>query len=520
METIQRDALENTKGAEAKRGSITDSDLFSARILLPPKMVHLVNDEGWHLFFDPENHVWVRLNESGKEIIESLETHPRIDEVVDDLAVRYNLEPADIRDQVVMFVRGMVHARIMHLNQIMYQKVEYRLSDDHPFAVYFSNTERCNLSCVYCYNAENRKKQENKNKEMTTSDIKKALDIFRGFGVSLISFCGGEPMFRQDLFEVAEYAKDKGFLIALVTNGTLITETNAPVTSELFDLVWISLDSAIKEEHEALRGKGSFDRTMKAVRLIAQHRPKKFIVNSVTCKLNAKSMFETHRILTEEIGVDVHRMGAYMPGKTPIKDKNGRLLESIIFDEEYRAALANSGMKLELGGDELPPIVLDRREGLIVKKANRKIQCGFGSGDIHMVSNGDIYPCVMMYKEEFKCGNILTDDIKKIYRESDVMKRCREATVDNIKECQGCFVKYVCAGGCRGTAYEMYGDLNAYHKDLCPLLQKSAIDSMWLDTKIPLNKMKEAAVEYERKLKQLEEREASQVPASAQLPVS
>lgn len=516
METVLANEFEKSKRTETSRDSITEADLSNARILLPPKMVHLVNDDGWHLFFDPEYHVWVRLNESGKEIIESLETRSCVDEVINDLAIRYNVKPVDIRDQVLSFVRGMVEAGIVHLNQYVSRKVAYRLSGDHPYAVYFSNTERCDLSCVYCYNAESRKRQENKNKEMTTSDTKKAFDILKDFGVSLIAFCGGEPMFRPDLFEVARYAKDEGFFIALVTNGTLITEKNASSTAELFDLVWVSLDSTTKEEHEALRGKGSFDRTMKAVRLIAQNKPKRFIVNSVTCKLNVKSMPETHRILTEEIGVDLHRMSAYMPTKMPIKDKNGRPVESILFDDEYRDIMVNAGLKLELGGDELPPIEIDRLDGLIVKKANRKIQCGFASGDIHMVSNGDIYPCVMMYKEEFKCGNILTGDIKKIYRGSDIMKKCREATVDNIKECEGCFVKYICAGGCRGTAYEMYGDLNAYHKDLCPLLQKSAIDSMWLDTKIPLDKMKEAVVAYKQKLRELDETESSQVAASIQ----
>jgi radical SAM protein with 4Fe4S-binding SPASM domain len=311
-------------------------------------------------------------------------------------------------------------------------------------------------------------------------------------------------MCRPDLFEVAQYSKDKGFKIALVTNGTLITENLAQIVAELFDLVWVSFDSHIKEEHEALRGKGSFDRTMRAVRMLAKRNPKRLVVNSVVCNVNVESMPETHKFFMEEIGVGQHRMSALLPSKDVVRDKNDNPIESVLFNGRYHKLIVDAGLKLELGGDELPPLAIDKQNGLIVKQAPRRNQCGSSNGDIHMVSNGDIYPCVMMYKREFRAGNILDEGIEQIYRDSEVMKKCREATVDSIKECSECFVKYVCAGGCRGTAYDMYGDIGAYHKDLCPLLKKNAVDSLWLDTQIPFGKMVQAADVYEQKLRELE----------------
>jgi len=503
MKADVSDEINCEKGTLAKRKKITTSELVGASLLLSPKLVHLTNEEGWHLFFDPNNHVWVRLNDSGKEIIETLKKRSNLPDTIDDLAVHYALSPDEIKSKVVDFVQDMIDAGIVHLNAYKTQPPPKSVPDSHPYNVYYSNTERCNLSCVYCYNAESRKQFAKFKEEMTTAESIHALDKLWDFGVSTVAFCGGEPMRRSDLFEVAKHARDKGFRTALVSNGTLITEDLAKEITELFDLVWISLDSHVKEEHEALRGRGSFDRTMFAVRTLAKHKPRQFVVNSVVCSINVRSMPEMHKLLLEEIGVGQHRMGAFLPTKEVVKDKNGNPITSILFDDEHRKFLLDAGLKLELGGDELPPLTLDKHDGLIIKHAPRRIQCGFANGDIHMVSNGDIYPCVMMYKEEFRAGNILDEDIEKIYRDSDALKKCREATVDSIEECSGCFVKNVCAGGCRGTAYEMYGDIEAYHKDLCPLLKENAIDNLWLDTKIPFNKMEQAVDIYKQKLKEL-----------------
>lgn len=486
-------------------------DLENGRLLLPPRMVHFPGEEGWHLFFDPENHVWVRLNESGKEVMESLETHMHLEEVLQDLADRFDLDPLDIRDKVLVFIKGMVEAHMVHVDKYVFHKQSTTLAADHPIAVYFSNTEKCNLSCSYCYNADSRKRNGKSAREMTTEESVFALDRLRDFGVSIVAFCGGEPMFREDLFDVAAHAKQRGFFTALVTNGTLINDQNVNDVTRLFDFVWVSFDSIVKEEHEAFRGKGSYDRTLTAIKLLAKNRPKHFVVNSVVAKSNVRSMPETHRILIDEIGVDIHRMSAYMPARTIEYDKEHKPIETIVTERQYRDVMYNAGLRLELGGDELPPLEVNSRDKLIIKKGIRRIQCGFASGDIHMVSNGDIYPCVMMFKDEFRAGNILEDDIVKIYRESEAMNKCREATVDKIKECDGCLVKYLCAGGCRATAYEKYGSLTAYHKELCPVLRKSAIDSMWLDTKIPLDKMQAASAEYERKLEEIDEMEKNKV---------
>src|SRR5207248_7282383 len=66
---------------------------------------------------------------------------------------------------------------------------------------------------------------------------------------------GGEPLFRPDLFDIAEYGVASGFRMALATNGTLVTDrVAAKIADTGFSRVAISLDGAKAETHDNFRG--------------------------------------------------------------------------------------------------------------------------------------------------------------------------------------------------------------------------------------------------------------------------
>ncbi|MEM3796084.1 MAG: radical SAM protein, partial [Archaeoglobaceae archaeon] len=97
-------------------------------------------------------------------------------------------------------------------------------------------TNRCNLNCLHCYARANTRL-----KELSTEECKKIVNELAEFGVPVILFSGGEPLLREDIFEIAEYARDRNIKIVLSTNGTLIDETLADKL-RVFDYVGISLD--------------------------------------------------------------------------------------------------------------------------------------------------------------------------------------------------------------------------------------------------------------------------------------
>jgi len=69
-----------------------------------------------------------------------------------------------------------------------------------PLYVVFDVTSRCNLNCIHCYSS---KKQE----EMTTSDVYHIIDMLHEAGTGIIDFGGGEPLLRNDIFDILSYSK-------------------------------------------------------------------------------------------------------------------------------------------------------------------------------------------------------------------------------------------------------------------------------------------------------------------------
>ena len=81
-------------------------------------------------------------------------------------------------------------------------------------------TYRCNLDCVHCY----CKGSEDKDKELTAAEWKGILANIHKEGCLFLCLTGGEPLIRDDFLEIYSFAKAKGFIITIFTNGLLFTE--------------------------------------------------------------------------------------------------------------------------------------------------------------------------------------------------------------------------------------------------------------------------------------------------------
>ena len=90
---------------------------------------------------------------------------------------------------------------------------------DRPLVVWNMNTA-CNLRCAHCYNESGEARQV---QELTTAEAKAFIDDLAEMEVPVLLFSGGEPLLREDLFELGAYAGADGLRPVLSTNGTLIT---------------------------------------------------------------------------------------------------------------------------------------------------------------------------------------------------------------------------------------------------------------------------------------------------------
>lgn len=138
-----------------------------------------------------------------------------------------------------------------------------QFSIDKKPVVVWNTTKRCNLRCVHCYaQAESSSGKD----EIDTKEAKQIINDLASFGCPVLLFSGGEPLVREDLPELAQYAVEKGMRAVVSTNGTLINQDKARELKKIgLSYVGISLDGG-KEIHDHFRGvPGAFDRAMQGV---------------------------------------------------------------------------------------------------------------------------------------------------------------------------------------------------------------------------------------------------------------
>lgn len=134
-----------------------------------------------------------------------------------------------------------------------------------PFTILISPTMRCNLTCVGCYAGEYGQ-QDDLPAEVFGRVLREAKEL----GVYMVVLLGGEPFVYKPLLELFAAHPDVAFMV--YTNGTTITRRLAQRLLELGNVVPIISLEGFEEETDARRGKGAFQRVMRAMDMLREHR--------------------------------------------------------------------------------------------------------------------------------------------------------------------------------------------------------------------------------------------------------
>lgn len=260
-----------------------------------------------------------------------------------------------------------------------------RIGKKTPLEVIHEINFDCNLRCKYCGLSTT------KIKEMNTEQIKTAIKEFADASTIAWTFTGGEPLLRKDIGELINYAKRYGILfINLTSNGILFKKKINEL--KLLDEIFFSLDGP-KEIHEKLRGKGTYEKVIEAIKL-AKKENFNVTIQAVICEENIKNNFFGLRFLinlAEELGVRIifHPIYSHVYGKSyfqPITpEKNIQALKLI---KESKKRFRNIG-RANATYDEW----IRRLEG---KKTRLKSYAGILY--CHLLPDGRVSPC--FFKEE------------------------------------------------------------------------------------------------------------------------
>ena len=334
----------------------------------------------------------------------------------------------------------------------------------------------CNLNCSYCCASQG--KYHGDRALMSFEVGKRALDFLiehSGHRTNLeVDFFGGEPLMNWEVVkQLVAYARTqeepnhKKFRFTLTTNGMLIDDDVIDFANREMSNVVLSLDGR-KEIHDRLRvdyaGNGSYDRIVpRFQKLVASRGGKNYYMRGTFTHANpdfTKDVFHMADLGFTELSMEPVVCAPGDPAALTPED-----LE--IVKEQYEL-LAKDMLRREKEGKPITfyHYMLDLTGGPCVYK--RISGCGSGTEYMAVTPWGDLYPCHQFVGEEkYKLGNIWDGVTNTALRED-----FRSCNAYARKECDDCWARLYCSGGCAANAYHATGSIRGVYEAGCELFKK------------------------------------------------
>ncbi len=334
--------------------------------------------------------------------------------------------------------------------------------------VAWETTRRCNLSCKHCRAVAEDHPYEN---ELSTKASFRLLDQIREVGTPIIILTGGEPLLRDDIFDIAAHGTKIGLRMVMAPNGTLITKDSARKMKEAgIKRISISLDGASPKTHDDFRGlDNAFDQAIRGINL-AKDAGLEFQINTTITQTNLNEIPKI-LALAESLGAAAHHIFLLVP-----TGRGKYIVDSAIDARQYEQTLnwfydQRDKVNLQLKATCAPHYyrILRQRAKAEGKKVSFETHgldavtrgCLAGTGFCFISHVGRVQTCGFL---DVTCGDITHQTFKDVWENSIVFNELRDFSRLEPK-CGICEYKRVC-GGCRARAYEATGSYLA-QEPLC-----------------------------------------------------
>lgn len=423
--------------------SVAQDDDTAERVYYSPSATYRTR-AGVTLAIDGEGPHWVTTNATGAMLLRGCTGEHTVAELASRLATRFGA-PADaaLRDTLAFLER---------LEQIGFIGQSPRLTPPYRGRssavrlgrladLYLFLTNDCNLRCSHCYVSSGDHVPP---REMTTEEVFRLVDEARDLGVGRFLITGGEPFMARDIFEIIGYVTAESDLV-LLTNGLFFSDKYLQRLAESRGRgrlsFQVSLDGPTAQLHEAIRGRGTFDKTLGGIRR-AIAAGLELSVSTAVSERTLDQMADVTRLVAS-LGVHTQHIlwmqewGRALDHRPELMTPPSRVVKVM---RDCRAV-----------GDELG-VTIDNDASLRVRvkgKHGRKTDlCSCGWDSLAVFSDGEVYPCVWLAGAPgMECGSVLEQPLETIWRQSPVLGQVRDVSVQTREKCSDCHLKFLCAGG-------------------------------------------------------------------------
>ena len=344
--------------------------------------------------------------------------------------------------------------------------------EQNPFVVIWEMTRSCALKCVHCRAeaVEQRNPDELNEKEAFT-----LLYEVRHFGKPLVVLTGGDPMRRPDVFNVVEYGTGLGLRMAVTPSATseMTCEKVRKLKEAGLARLAVSLDGSTPEIHDAFRRvEGSYQWTLDIIRW-ANEAELPVQINTTITRHNIKDI-DALCSLMESLKIVLWSVFFLVPvGRGKLEDEIRGSEYEFVFNKMVDLSLRCSFDIKSTAAPHYRRVVIQRKrksgefdegisgggffaEGVGSRGGDgvgRSAGVNDGNGFLFISHTGEIYPSGFL---PISTGNVRTDSLVDVYRNSFLFKRLRDTS--RLKgKCGACEYKTVC-GGSRARAWGVFRD--------------------------------------------------------------
>jgi len=322
--------------------------------------------------------------------------------------------------------------------------------NDQNFHFQWHVTERCNLQCKHCYVNDHNSDELDTNEVINI--VTHLAEVLKRWGrPGSVSLTGGEPFIRSDLKDiVTSFRNYKQFKnISVLTNGILISDDVIEFLIENDCSIQVSIDGLTKEQHDEIRGKGNFNKTISSLKKLSEsgiYTTVHFVVHKLNYPTNINQLeFFFNKLQTVAVKeVTFSRLVPIGRGK--------QMRELLLAPREVKMLFQ---WLIEVS-QKFPTLYLNTYRPLWagLKDCAGGV-CPVGFNACTILPNGDVLPCRRL---PIVLGNLENQSFFEIWYKSDILWRLRER--EKIEVCGKCKFLDQCAG-CRAIAYAVYGNFMA-----------------------------------------------------------
>jgi len=312
-------------------------------------------------------------------------------------------------------------------------------------------TARCNLHCVQCYINLPVGDSHARKHELSKQELYSILDQIADEGCLWLLLTGGEPFIRPDFLEIYTYAKKKGMLITLFTNGTTITQRIADCLAEWRpSSIEVTLYGRTKETYEKVTGvHGSYEKCMRGIDLLME-RKLPLELKGMIMTINKDEVWDM-KSYAKSLGLDF-RFDAVVNVRLDGDRKPAAF--RIIPEEIVALDLKDEERMKEWHKFCLKFIGLPQNPEYLY-------QCGAGSDIFHIDPHGQLFPCMIARMSGF---DLRLGKFKDGWH--NFIPKIIEQRWSQDVPCKKCYLLSLC-DQCPGWAYIENGDQEKQAEYLC-----------------------------------------------------